>query len=224
MFWRCLVFSLFICLSAQGFENEEHSVSELYQRWLVLQAQVNEPLPKLITLANQTETLTKQYPLLADGWALQGMIKAQQARLMSGLEGLKLAKQAKNMLQKALSIDPYVFYGVAYAELGWLYHSTPGWPFSFGSDKMAKHLLNKAVNINPRSIAANFRYAEYWFDQENYAQAKTFFEATLDAIKLHNPSELYNQSWSKHKKQLTDQMLAKIHNRNSYLNNLDLSN
>ncbi|WP_198556611.1 hypothetical protein [Paraglaciecola sp. MB-3u-78] len=224
MFWRCLVCSLFICLSAQGFENQEHSVSELYQRWLVLQVQTHEQLPKLITLSNHAEILTKQYPLCADGWALQGMIKAQQARLVSGLEGLKLAKQAKNMLQKALSIDPSVFYGVAYAELGWLYHRTPGWPFSFGSDKMAKHLLNKAVNINPSSITANFRYAEYWFDQENYAQAEAFFEATLQAIKQHSPSEPYNQSWSLHKKQLTDQMLTKIHNRNSYLNNLDLSN
>jgi Tfp pilus assembly protein PilF len=224
MFWRCLVCSLFICLTARGFETEEHSVSELYQRWLVLQVQTNDQLPTLTTLANQTETLTKQYPLFADCWALQGMITAHQARLVSGLEGLKLAKQAKNMLQKALTIDPYVFYGVAYAELGWLYHRTPGWPFSFGSDKMAQHLLNKAVNINPRSIAANFRYAEYWFDQENYTQAETFFDATLQAIKLHSPSERYNQSWSQYKKQLTNQILSKIHNRNSYLNNPDLSN
>ena len=79
-------------------------------------------------------------------------------------------------------------------------------------------------------MAANFRYADYWFDQENYAQADTFFEATLQAIKLHNPSERfnpserYNQSWSQYKKQLTNQMLSKIHNRNSYLNNPDLSN
>ena len=69
MFWRCLVFSLFICLTAHGFENEEHSVSELYQRWLLLQAQTNEPLPKLDALANCTETLTKQYSLVADCWA-----------------------------------------------------------------------------------------------------------------------------------------------------------
>jgi hypothetical protein len=224
MSWRCLVFSLFVCISAHGFESNEHSVSELYQRWLLLQVQPNQHLSKLTTLAVQAESLTKQYPLVADCWALQGMIKAHQASLVSGLEGLKLAKQAKDTLQKALSINPYVFYGLAYAELGWLYHRTPGWPFSFGSDKMAKHLFYKAVNINPSSIAANFRFAEYWFDQENYVQAETFFQATLKAIKLHSPTELYNQAWSEHKKQLTDQMLTKIHNKNSYLNNLNLSN
>ena len=226
MFWRSLVFSLFVCLSAHGFENDEHTVSELYQKWLALQVQIqiDDPLSKLVTLAIQAETLTKQYPLIPDFWALLGMIRAQQASLVSGLEGLKLAKQAKDMLQNALSLDPYVFYGVAYAELGWLYHRTPGWPFSFGSDKMAKHLFNKAVNINPRSIAANFRYAEYWFDQKDYAQAETFYEATLNAIKLHSPTELYNQDWSEHKKQLADQMLVKIHNRNSSLNDLHLSN
>tara|TARA_R110002167_G_scaffold153288_1_gene347437 strand:+ start:3151 stop:3828 length:678 start_codon:yes stop_codon:yes gene_type:complete len=225
MFWRCLVFfSLFVCLSTHSFEHDEHAVSELYQKWLALQVQVNEPLPKLVTLANQAETLTKQYPLVPDCWALLGMIKAQQASLVSGLEGLKLAKQAKDMLQNALSLDPYVFYGVAYAELGWLYHRTPGWPFSFGSDKMARHLFNKAVNINPRSIAANFRYAEYWFDQKDYAQAETFYKATLKAIKLHSPIEPYNRDWSEHKKQLADQMLVKIHNKNIYLSNLSLSN
>jgi tetratricopeptide (TPR) repeat protein len=224
MFWRYLVFSLFVCLSAQGFENQEYSVSELYLKWLLLQVHEDQQLPELTALAKQAETLTKQYPLLADVWALQGMIKSQQASLESGLGGLRLAKQAKDLLQKALSIDPYVFYGVAYAELGWLYHRTPGWPFSFGSDKMAKHLFNKALNINPRSIAVNFRYAEYWFDQENYTQAETFFEATLKAIRLHSPIERYNQDWSEHKKQLADQMLAKIHNRNSYLNHLDLLN
>jgi tetratricopeptide (TPR) repeat protein len=224
MFWRCLVFNLFVCLSAQGFENEEHSVSDLYQRWLLLQVQTNELLPKLTDLANQAETLTKQHPLIAERWALQGMIKAQQAHLVSGLGGLKLAKQAKDMLQKALSLDPYVFYGVAYAELGWLYHRTPSWPFSFGSDNMARHLFNKALNINPTSIAANFRFAEYWFDHENYVEAETFFKATLKAIKLHSPTELYNQTWIEHKKHLSDQKLAKIHIRNSYLNNLELSN
>jgi tetratricopeptide (TPR) repeat protein len=197
-----LVFSLFICLSAQGFENQEHSVSELYQKWLLLQVHEDQQLPELTALAKQAKTLTKHYPLLAVCWALQGMIKSQQTSVKSGLGGLRLAKQAKDMLQKALSIDPYVFYGVAYAELGWLYHRTPGWPFSLGSDKMAKHLLNKAVDINPISIAANFRYAEYWFDQENYTQAETFFEATLKAIKLHSPTERYNQDWGEHKNNL----------------------
>lgn len=224
MFWRCLFFSLLLSLSAQGFEGEEYSVSELYQTWLVLQVQADEPLDKLTSLANQAKTLTKQHPLVADCWALQGMIYAQQADLVSGLEGLKMAKQAKDMLQKALSLDPYVFYGEVYAELGWLYHRTPGWPISFGSDKMAKHLFDKAININPRSIAANFRYAEYWFDQENYAQAKTFFQATLHAIKLHSPTEPYNQTWREYKKQLTDQMLKRIYNKNSHLNGLSLSN
>jgi tetratricopeptide (TPR) repeat protein len=226
MFWRCLVFCLVVCLSAHSFENDEHAVSELYQKWLALQVQIqiDEPLPKLVSLANQAEMLTKQHPLVPDCWALQGMIKAQQASLVSGLEGLKLAKQAKDMLQNALSLDPYVFYGVAYAELGWLYHRTPGWPFSFGSDKMAKHLFDKAVNINPRSIAANFRYAEYWFDQKDYAQAETFYKATLKAIKLQSPTELYNQDWSEHKKRLADQMLVNIHSKNSYLSNHSLSN
>lgn len=224
MFWRCLFFSLLICFTAQGREDEQHSVSELYQNWLVLQAQTDEQLDKLTSLANQAETLLKQHPQVADCWALQGMISAQQANLVSGLAGLKMAKQAKDLLQKALSLDPYVFYGEAYAELGWLYHSTPGWPISFGSDKMAKHLFDKAININPRSIAANFRYAEYWFDQENYAQAETFFQGTLDAIKLPSPAEPYNQTWSEYKKQLTDQMLTKIHNKNSYLNSISVSN
>jgi hypothetical protein len=96
----------------------------------------HQQLPGLTALAKQTKTLTKQYPLLGNCWALQGMIKSQQASVESGLGGLRLAKQTKDMLQKALPINPYVFYNVAYAELGWLYHLTPGGPFASGSDKM----------------------------------------------------------------------------------------
>jgi hypothetical protein len=66
MLWRYLVFSLFVCLSAQGFENQEYSVSELYLKWLLLQVHEDQQLPELTALAKQAETLTKQYPLLAD--------------------------------------------------------------------------------------------------------------------------------------------------------------
>jgi len=224
MIWRVLVFSLFICVSAHSYENEEQTISDLYQRWLALQVEQNPQLSQITALTRQAKTLVARYPEIAECLALQGMIQAQESSLAKGLEGLNLAKQAKDKLQRALSIDPYVFYGVAYAELGWLYHRTPGWPFSFGSDKMAKHLFNKALQVNPRSIAVNFRYAEYWFDKENYDQAETFSHITLEAIKLHSPTEPYNQAWSEYKKQLTDQMLTKIYNKNSYLNSLDLSN
>jgi hypothetical protein len=59
MFCRCLVCSLFICLSAQGFENQEHSVSELYQKWLLLQVHEHQQLLELTALAKQAKTLTK---------------------------------------------------------------------------------------------------------------------------------------------------------------------
>ncbi|AGH42249.1 hypothetical protein [Paraglaciecola psychrophila] len=142
MLWRFLVFILFVCSPAQGFDNQEYSVSALYQKWLLLQVHEDQQLSELTALAKKAETLTKQYPLPADCWALQGMTKSQQANVESGFGGLRLVKQAKDMLQKTLSIDTYIFYGVAYAELSWLYHRTPGWPFSFGSDKMARHRLN----------------------------------------------------------------------------------
>jgi hypothetical protein len=76
---------------------------------LLLQVHKHQQHLELTALAEQAETLTKQYPLLADCWALRGIIKSQQASVESGFGGLRLAKQAKDILQKALSIDAYVF-------------------------------------------------------------------------------------------------------------------
>jgi hypothetical protein len=66
MFFCCLVFSLFICLSAQALEIKWHSVYALYQQWTALQRQTNDQPLKLTILANQTVTLTKQYRLIAE--------------------------------------------------------------------------------------------------------------------------------------------------------------
>jgi hypothetical protein len=63
---RCWECSLFICVSAPGFENHEYSASELYQRWLLLQVHEDQQLLELTSLAKQAETLTKQYSLLSD--------------------------------------------------------------------------------------------------------------------------------------------------------------
>ncbi|MFT6779593.1 MAG: hypothetical protein ACJAV1_003536, partial [Paraglaciecola sp.] len=51
MLWRYLVFILFVCSPAQGFDNQEYSVSALYQKWLLLQVHEDQQLSELTALA-----------------------------------------------------------------------------------------------------------------------------------------------------------------------------
>ena len=188
-------------------------MTSLYQTWLNVQV---EPLdetqleqyPQLISQANN---LTLQFPDMAESWALSGMIKSHYAEKAGGLPGLKSAKQAREELQYSLSVDPYVFYGVAYAELGYLYQKTPGWPISFGSEKMAKKLFEKALEINPHGLITNIRYGEFFFDLHEYDLAKQYLLAATKAISLHE-----NPLWLDYQVQIAQHLMRQIEQKNRY--------
>jgi tetratricopeptide (TPR) repeat protein len=133
-------------------------------------------------LLAQVRQLKEAEPQESQYWALSGIIKSHYASQIGGLTGLTVAKQAREDLQKALSMDPEVFSGIAYAELANLYHQTPNWPFSFGSDKMAEKLFHKAVEINPQSLLSNLYFGRYWYEQHNYLLAKHYL-ASASSIK-----------------------------------------
>jgi Tfp pilus assembly protein PilF len=47
----------------------------------------------------------------------------------------------------------------------------PGWPIGFGDDDKAEALLRKALEVNPDGIDPNYFYAEFLYEQGEYAEA-----------------------------------------------------
>lgn len=182
-------------------------VSELYEDWQNSAVFTNQSLdkPLLLRFVNQAQNLSKQHPDDPQAWALSGLIKAFYASQIHGVEGLKIAKQARNELQHALSLDPRVFPEQTYAELGYLYHNTPGWPFSFGSQTMAEKLLNKAIELDPQGLVSNLRAGEYWFEQKNYEAAHKHLQIAVDLAATQKQVK-----WVDYQLLRAKQMLAKI--------------
>lgn len=163
---------------------QEQPPATIYLSWLQVETeQSGEDLQKTYQqLMTQLTRLREANPLDAQIWALSGMIKSHYAMHIGGLTGLSVAKQAKQELQQALSMDPAVFSGIAYAELANLYYKTPKWPFSFGSNKMAERLFTKAVEINPQGLLTNFYFGRYWYEQHKYPLANAYL-ASASAVK-----------------------------------------
>ena len=112
-------------------------------------------------------------------WA--GIIKSTYAGVKGGLGALGLAKAARKHLEQALTIDEVALQGSAFTSLGTLYHSVPGWPIGFGSDKKAKKLLKRAIEINPDGIDSNYFYADFLSNNGEYRQAIKYFELASNA-------------------------------------------
>lgn len=117
----------------------------------------------------------------ADARIWLGIVASSLAGAKGGIGALKYAKTAKANLEQALAEDPHALQGSALTSLGVLYHKVPGWPVSFGSDKLAEKLLTQALAINPDGIDPNFFYAEYLFDKGRYHDAQKHLEAALNA-------------------------------------------
>jgi tetratricopeptide (TPR) repeat protein len=132
-------------------------------------------------LEAQASAFCARYPGRAEPLIWEGIVLSTAAGVKGGLDALGLAKESRARLEAALKIDPDALQGSAYTSLGTLYHKVPGFPVSFGSDKKARELLQKALTINPAGIDSNYFYGEFLFDEGEYVTARQHLETALQA-------------------------------------------
>lgn len=151
-------------------------ILQLQQRWAEVNYQLEGKtrISAFEALAGAAENVTKQYPDAAAAWIWSGIIKATYAGAKGGLGALKIAKQARSDLEKALEVDAEALQGSAYTSLGTLYFSVPGWPVGFGNDEKAEELLQHALQVNPDGIDGNYFYGDFLSRQKRYAEARTY--------------------------------------------------
>jgi tetratricopeptide (TPR) repeat protein len=132
-------------------------------------------------LEKRAEAFTQQHPTRAEALIWEGIIESSYAGAKGGLGALGLAKAARANLEKALEIDAGALDGSAYTSLGTLYARVPGFPVGFGDDDKARKLLLKALELNPNGIDPNYFYADFLYEEGQYADARKYLERAAKA-------------------------------------------
>ncbi|WP_226876511.1 tetratricopeptide repeat protein [Microbulbifer hainanensis] len=154
------------------------AVTALQKSWAQIKYRSPEKqqADQFAALAEKARAATAQYPDSAPVWVWSGIVRASYAGAKGGLGALSAVKEAKTDLEHAIAIDGSVLGGAAYTSLGSLYYQVPGWPIGFGDDKKAAEYLRKGLEYGADDVDANYFYADYLFQQKDYAQALTYLQ------------------------------------------------
>ncbi len=126
------------------------------------QMPANQREDTLKALASEAEQLANQYPNEAEVLIWQGIVLASYARERGGLGALGTAGDARDVLERAIEIDPTGGNGSAYVTLGALYDRAPGRPLGFGNSDTAERMFQRALELRPDGIDVNYYYAAFF--------------------------------------------------------------
>lgn len=159
-------------------ENLKDSLKNIESEWtsIYYKTPKSEQGAAYAQLLDKTTNLTRQYPNAAEPIYWQAVIKATYADHQDAFSALSAIQEARDLLIKALKIDPQTMGGSAYVTLGTLYYMVPKWPISFGDDDAAKQMLEAALKINPDSIDANYFYGEFLLQHNKPNDAAIYFK------------------------------------------------
>jgi tetratricopeptide (TPR) repeat protein len=148
-------------------------------------------------LLDKIEPLTKSFPNDATVIYWQGLVKACAADYKNPLSALRIIHEVRDLLTKAVAINPKVMNGAAYAILGEIYDKVPGWPIGFGDDNMAKKMLETALKINPNGMVSNYFYGDFLLAHDDEKAAENYFKKAL--VAPIRPEQAYADNQFKHK-------------------------
>jgi len=132
-------------------------------------------------LALEVRKLVETNPDMAEALIWEGIVLSSEAGAKGGLGALSLAKEARDRLEAARSLNEAALNGSAYTSLATLYAKVPRWPIGFGDMERAESYFKKSLGINPDGIDPNYFYGEFLVDNNRVAEARPFLEKALKA-------------------------------------------
>lgn len=168
---------------AQG---SDASFIELQHDWEVatFQSPVGDRVSLFGRLAAKAEAVHAVFPGRAEPLIWQAMALSAQADALGWLgtwTRYKLGRQARDLFEIALSIDPDALDGAAYIGLGGLYCREPRWPLGLGDKAAASQLLQKALELQPEGVVSNFSYGACLATTQKNAQAAVYLRKAASA-------------------------------------------
>ena len=152
-------------------ESLDRSLLSVETRWAdaayrTAGSQQGKALKNLLT---DVRSLHKTHPDRAEVAAWHGIV-ARTYRDVNG--SMSLAREARDALLVAESIDPLILGGLVYANLGALYFNVPSSLGRFGSKTKGIGYLWKAIVVDPEGIDSNYLYARVLLDEKDYGAAR----------------------------------------------------
>jgi tetratricopeptide (TPR) repeat protein len=123
-------------------------------------------------LLDDARALAEANPARAEALVWHGIVASTYAGVKGPFGAMSLAKESRDALQKAETLDPGVLDGSVYTSLGTLYYKVPGGIIGFGDKDLAREYLKKALAANPNGIDPNYFYGEFLFEEKEYAAAR----------------------------------------------------
>ncbi|MCK5664509.1 MAG: hypothetical protein KAI17_13550 [Thiotrichaceae bacterium] len=127
----------------------------------------------------ELNALNVEYPDQAELIIQQAIIVASNADNIGPIDALQAIYQARDLLLRAMALDPAASEGAAFVMLGSLYYQVPGWPIAYGDNDKARVMLEKALAINPNTIDANYFYGDLLVTLGKPKEAMIYFKRAL---------------------------------------------
>ncbi len=216
-----ILFIVFMLVANPGFaENLKDSLKNIELEW----AKVYYEQPKqkqqaaYPVLLDKMQQLAKIDPNDAGVIYWTALIKASYAAHQNPVDALEAIHEVRDLLSKAIAINPKVMNGAAYVVLGTLYDKAPQWPIAFGDDDIAKKMLETALEISPNGVESNYFYGEFLLNHDDVQAASSYFKKVISVpVRSEQP---YPDNQLKHKAEI---MLGKIKDHSSDASNNTLS-
>ncbi|MCK9619417.1 MAG: hypothetical protein ACXWTK_07300 [Methylobacter sp.] len=208
-----LIFVVLLLLSNPCFsESLEDAIKNIEAEWAstYYSTPKNKQGPAYAQLLTKTTSLVRQYPNAAEPLFWQAVLKATYADLQDPFSALGAIHEARDLLIKAIKINPQTMAGSAYVTLGTLYYMVPKWPVSFGDDDTAKQMLEAALKINPDGIDANYFYGEFLLLHNKPNDAAIYLERASSAPARAEQLYADNQLKAEAKRALQNTQKGKI--------------
>jgi len=175
-------FVALLLLSSQCFaENLKESLQSIESEWASIYYSTPKQKrgPEYDRLLDKTINLSKQHPKNAEPIIWEAIVKATNADHQDAVSALAAIHEARDLLLKAIEINPQAMSGSAYVTLGTLYYMAPKWPIGFGDEATAEKMLQTALKINPNGIDSNYFYGDFLLSNNRFNEAEKYFKHTL---------------------------------------------
>jgi len=159
----------------------------------------------LKALLNDVRSLHEAHPNRPEAAAWHGIIARSY---MDVKGGMGLARESRDALMAAESMDPLVLGGLVYANLGALYSKVPSSFGGFGNKTKGIGYLWKALAVDPQSIDSNYLYARVLFAEKDYSAAR---DALIKAKEA--PARINNPAADRARKLEVENLLATVERR-----------
>jgi tetratricopeptide (TPR) repeat protein len=158
---------------------EIRHIDDEWARITYQMSNADEQEKQMQALAAEAAALVAQYPNRAEPLIWEGIVISSEAKYAGGLSALGLAKDSRDMFEKAGRIDYRAVDGAVPISLGALYYKVPGFPLSFGDNAQARQYLEDGLKISPNGLDANYFYGDFLFGVGEYAKAVTVLKHAL---------------------------------------------